>query len=603
MFRNVLPFGRIKEMPVQILSSYTSTRLRRLLWLILVALPILVFVWNSLYFTPWTVDDAFISFRFAQNLIDGNGLVYNLGERVEGFSNFSWVLIAAALMRFEMPFITMLKVIGLAAGVSILLLGSSLAFRLGGQSNGRLCAILALWYLGFNTSLALWCQSGLETTLFAALIAAMVLRFEIEVGSTRKVPWSAVLFALAWMTRPEAPIFALYFLVRRLTVPRPPDRKDLWWIVAFAALVVPYEVWGYTYYGGLLPQAHAVKVGNTWGWSRLTALDRYLTAQGWGFAGLLALGLAGAIRRRGLPPAVWVPLLSGLIFVVYAGGDWMPRYRPFVSILAFQGCFVALGIVALIQITRHRRILFAMATGAALLAGADYAREQLIGAYPFGGASRFPREARSWSWWEDVPKNLRLRKWPLPTTTLTILGHTDRDDRIGIKDFGFPGFVTMNPIWDHLGLVTPSAEQLQRGREDAQVRDRSVREFLATGGATHIFVFGDTISPPIALEQLLKTHPDLQARYRQVDAGQMSDPDPTHLERIVLCLPRGSNRIWRLRELPVPTANEVLANLERRLPEVVARFPEFGPSASKILAGVRRKVQEEGSSHLEDDTN
>src|SRR5574341_680160 len=35
-------------------------------------------------------DDAYISFRYAQNAIRGYGLVFNPGERVEGFTNFLW---------------------------------------------------------------------------------------------------------------------------------------------------------------------------------------------------------------------------------------------------------------------------------------------------------------------------------------------------------------------------------------------------------------------------------------------------------------------------------------------------------------------------------
>ena len=40
----------------------------------------------------WTCDDAYIVFRYAKNLVDGLGLVFNAGERVEGFTNFLWVL-------------------------------------------------------------------------------------------------------------------------------------------------------------------------------------------------------------------------------------------------------------------------------------------------------------------------------------------------------------------------------------------------------------------------------------------------------------------------------------------------------------------------------
>ena len=38
------------------------------------------------------IDDAYISFRYAQNLLDGHGLVFNPGDPVEGYSNLLWVL-------------------------------------------------------------------------------------------------------------------------------------------------------------------------------------------------------------------------------------------------------------------------------------------------------------------------------------------------------------------------------------------------------------------------------------------------------------------------------------------------------------------------------
>ena len=42
-------------------------------------------------------DDAFISFRYVRNLLEGHGLVFNPGEYVEGYSNFLWVLELAAI--------------------------------------------------------------------------------------------------------------------------------------------------------------------------------------------------------------------------------------------------------------------------------------------------------------------------------------------------------------------------------------------------------------------------------------------------------------------------------------------------------------------------
>src|SRR5262249_6892870 len=47
----------------------------------------------------WVTDDAYISFRYADHLVRGFGLVFNPGERVEGYSNFLWTLWCALGLR------------------------------------------------------------------------------------------------------------------------------------------------------------------------------------------------------------------------------------------------------------------------------------------------------------------------------------------------------------------------------------------------------------------------------------------------------------------------------------------------------------------------
>ena len=49
-------------------------------------------------FLYWmAIDDSYISFRYARNVLDGNGLVYNPGQYVEGYTSFAWVILIAAL--------------------------------------------------------------------------------------------------------------------------------------------------------------------------------------------------------------------------------------------------------------------------------------------------------------------------------------------------------------------------------------------------------------------------------------------------------------------------------------------------------------------------
>ena len=51
---------------------------------------IALFAAETLLFVDWIPDDAFISFRYARNIADGLGPVFNPGERVEGASNPLW---------------------------------------------------------------------------------------------------------------------------------------------------------------------------------------------------------------------------------------------------------------------------------------------------------------------------------------------------------------------------------------------------------------------------------------------------------------------------------------------------------------------------------
>jgi hypothetical protein len=422
-------------------------------------------LWNCLYYSPYVVDDAFISMRYARNLVAGAGLVYNPGERVEGYSNFLWVLASAALLACQLPVLTGIKVLGvlaaLATGLLTYLLGRRL-FR--DRSGGSLAALLAAGLVCTNTNLAVWSQGGLETPLYTALIVGMCLRHEIELGKRGSWPVSASLFALLWMTRPEAPLYGLYFLARRWGRAERLGRSELVWLATLAAMVVPYEVWGLAYYGALFPNTHAAKIGEG-----LPGLERglaefqlflFVARQGWAFPALCALGLLGCLRRRrSVPAAAWVPLASGTIFLLYAWRDWMPRFRFMVPMLPALFLLVAHGVLELAELPRSRAARAASLAVLALVVLA-YARHQVFAPY-YKQRERqtyvLPTQARGAAWLAEVPANLGRRNWPLEGVARTILELTAEGETVAICDIGFPGFLTMNPIWDLAGLVTPAA--------------------------------------------------------------------------------------------------------------------------------------------------
>ena len=60
----------------------------------LCGLAVVVFAWESRAVHPH-LDDSYITYQYARNLVEGHGLVFNVGEYVEGFTNLLWTLLIA----------------------------------------------------------------------------------------------------------------------------------------------------------------------------------------------------------------------------------------------------------------------------------------------------------------------------------------------------------------------------------------------------------------------------------------------------------------------------------------------------------------------------
>ncbi|MDP7112692.1 MAG: hypothetical protein QGH45_12050 [Myxococcota bacterium] len=170
----------------------------RAAWFILAAVAGLI-CWS--YAEVELIDDAFISLRYADNLLAGHGLVFNPGERVEGYSNFLWVLLLAAAggLGLEMPAAS--QWLGGLFGVGLVW---ATATALPGHRPWRL---LAPALLVGNLTVWLWAVHGLETVMFACWVT-LGIRSDLRGWREGRVPLgSALWYALAALTRPEGPYF------------------------------------------------------------------------------------------------------------------------------------------------------------------------------------------------------------------------------------------------------------------------------------------------------------------------------------------------------------------------------------------------------------
>ena len=203
----------------------------------------------ALYYTAlrtYAFEDAFITFRYADNLASGHGFVFNPGERVLGTSTplFTLVLAFFGLLGLDIHHTGIfLSALGQAATA---LGGAWIARRFGYGNLGALFAVMVLWGSGELSS-----YFGMETGFYSALLFGAVL-CAIE---KRPVATGLVL-GLACLTRFDGVVFAgplfLLLLVR--------DRRMPWrTIAAYLSVVVPWLVFSLFYFGGLFPNTLQAK--------------------------------------------------------------------------------------------------------------------------------------------------------------------------------------------------------------------------------------------------------------------------------------------------------------------------------------------------------
>jgi hypothetical protein len=146
-----------------------------------------------------TIDDSYITFRYARNILAGNGFVYNPGERVLGTTTPLYTLLLSSIAAMtggtEAPFpIIALIVNALADGTTCMLLLYT-GRRLGSIRAGIGCALV--WAIApFSVTFAI---GGLETSVFVLILVSAWASY-----LDRRFVLTALLAALAVLTRPDA---------------------------------------------------------------------------------------------------------------------------------------------------------------------------------------------------------------------------------------------------------------------------------------------------------------------------------------------------------------------------------------------------------------
>lgn len=273
-------------------------------------------------------DDAFITYRYGQNLARGAGLVFNPGERVLGSTSPGQMLLSAAvfaLVGAERTPSAMSAIGCLAWSAEAIALFLLTAPALG---RGAATAIAAAVLLG-ATGAAAW------VTLETHLTAAATL-FAFAFAAQRR--WYAALAcaALASWLRPDA-LVAASLLAGLCAWER--RRRALGPVLTFAALFAPWVIFASVYYGSPLPQSAVTKF-------QRASLGDYL---------LHELAYPSRVLMPALPPAVQIALTFALAGLgVYVLWRRAPRLLP----LAAFGCSHAAAYLVLRPFTVHEWHLY-----------------------------------------------------------------------------------------------------------------------------------------------------------------------------------------------------------------------------------------------------
>lgn len=289
-------------------------------------------------------DDAFISLRYAQNFADVGDLSWNLGDRVEGYTNFLYVLISSALLKIGIDPVVTVRLINAIA--TVLLVGAAYdGARALFPDRKEAHALSVVLILG-NISVSVWLLGGLEAPLAAAFIAwgiAFLLRAIVETGNGTEVRYlalSGVAFALAVLTRPDGVILvAATFFAYCLTASGTWKAK---FVKAAVVAGIPFlvfmahMVWRISYYEDLVPNTFHAKVGlallhrleNVSGYFLRSAV-LYLPVMSCAFAAFVAAIVWGKVSRTSI---MLILICSAfLLYVIWSGGDHMPAARVFLT--------------------------------------------------------------------------------------------------------------------------------------------------------------------------------------------------------------------------------------------------------------------------------
>jgi hypothetical protein len=281
----------------------------------------------------WLHDDMMITMRYARNLVDGYGLVWNPGQPpVEGYSNFGWLLVMAAVHLLPFPdTLTSLVILLINIFLTglVLFLTTRLAQRL--ELKPGVWLLAALLTLIVVVDLARWTIIGLEVPLQTAVFLWLLIRVLDEGKQKRPDAVTFLLAGLLGLIRIDGPLLAAILCLIAFGL-QPNKKRVLAYTPLILILPLAHILFRLAYYGYPLPNTYYLKLV-AWDARFLPGMN-YLMGFILRYSPIIIAALAGALfareKRRWLLLSAIIPLAA---YVLFAGGDDFGGARFFAPLL------------------------------------------------------------------------------------------------------------------------------------------------------------------------------------------------------------------------------------------------------------------------------
>ena len=278
-------------------------------------------------------DDAMISMRYAKNLANGYGLVWNPGgERVEGYTNPLWVFFMALFHLLPLSESKISLPIQLS-GMGFLLINLFCVKKIADflSKGDRFASLTAVFLTAFYYPLIFWSLRGMEVSVLVCIVNLSIWLALRSVHAGRPSMVMYLILGIATLVRPDLIVTAISILVYVLVVD-PRNRRGnavLGFLVLFS-FVLLQTAFRLTYFGEFLPNTYYLKMT---GYPALLRISRGLIVTPKFLCTMIPLVLLapfvyGFLRRNSQALLLFWIFSTQMLYSVYVGGDaWEHKGR------------------------------------------------------------------------------------------------------------------------------------------------------------------------------------------------------------------------------------------------------------------------------------